>query len=81
MLLFGLFPKMERGPLDKTHLHFVRLRTAMDMLRQATLNVQQLVSTSVPLEQLQLSGLLVRLHHNCQWALVRLMPRLFGFQS
>ena len=22
MLLFGLFPKMERGPLDRTHLHF-----------------------------------------------------------
>ncbi|WP_447987264.1 class I SAM-dependent methyltransferase [Nitrospira sp. Nam74] len=80
MLLFGLFPKMERGPLDKTHLHFFTLTTAMDMLNQARLKVQRVAATGVPLEQLHLSGLFLRFGHGLQWAMVRLLPRLFAFQ-
>src|SRR6185436_2529601 len=32
LLLFGRFPKMERGPLDKTHLHFFTKDTARDLV-------------------------------------------------
>ena len=33
MLLFGKFPKMERGILDRTHLQFFTKDTALDMLQ------------------------------------------------
>src|SRR4051812_29471581 len=35
MLLLGYFPKMERGILDKTHLHFFTRETAQQMLGRA----------------------------------------------
>ena len=34
MLLFGYFPKMERGILDRTHLQFFTKDTAVQMLAQ-----------------------------------------------
>src|SRR5687767_3758154 len=41
MLLFGHFPKMERGILDRTHLHFFTKDTALDLLRQAGLRPEK----------------------------------------
>jgi 2-polyprenyl-3-methyl-5-hydroxy-6-metoxy-1,4-benzoquinol methylase len=83
MLLFGHFPQMERGILDRTHLHFYTRDTAEDMLRNAGLHVLLASVTGVPLDELWSRGegqplfnLLVRLQHIA----LRLAPRLFGFQ-
>lgn len=83
MLLCGRFPQMERGILDRTHLHFYTLDTATDMLRRAGLEVVRARPTGVPLDELWREGegnllfnTLMRLQH---FALL-LAPRLFGFQ-
>lgn len=83
MLLLGFFPRMQRGILDKTHLHFFTRRTAIQMLREAGLRVERISATPVPLDELWRSGegtfvfkMLMRIQH----ALVRLLPRLFGYQ-
>lgn len=83
LLLFGRFPQMERGILDRTHLHFYTLDTATEMLRQAGLEVVRARPTGVPLDELWTSGegsplfrLLIRLQHLA----LLLAPRLFGFQ-
>jgi SAM-dependent methyltransferase len=83
LLLFGRFPQMERGILDRTHLHFYTLDTATDMLRSAGLEVVRARPTGVPLDELWSSGegnplfnLLMRLQHLA----LLLAPRLFGFQ-
>ncbi|HEY0736539.1 MAG TPA: hypothetical protein VGD69_16605, partial [Herpetosiphonaceae bacterium] len=83
MLLFGRFPQMERGILDRTHLHFYTLDTATDMLRRAGLEVVRARPTGVPLDELWREGegnlifnTLMRLQHLA----LLLAPRLFGFQ-
>jgi 2-polyprenyl-3-methyl-5-hydroxy-6-metoxy-1,4-benzoquinol methylase len=83
MLLVGRFPQMERGILDRTHLHFYTLDTATEMLRRAGLEVVRARPTGVPLDELWREGegnllfnALMRLQH---FALL-LAPRLFGFQ-
>lgn len=83
MLLFGYFPRMERGILDKTHLHFFTRDTAAAMLRRAGLSVARASATGVPLDELWKRGegklifrILVRLQHLA----VAVAPRLFGFQ-
>jgi SAM-dependent methyltransferase len=83
MLLFGLFPKMPRGILDRTHLHFFTRKTAIAMLNDAGLTVSRILKTGVPLEQLgrgdgarrTLAGL-----SRLQNPFLLLMPRLFAFQ-
>ena len=83
MLLFGMFPQMERGILDKTHLHFFTRKTAIEMLRQAGLRVERVSATGVPLEELWKSGRpgwAFAAARKLQWTVVRLLPRLFGFQ-
>jgi 2-polyprenyl-3-methyl-5-hydroxy-6-metoxy-1,4-benzoquinol methylase len=84
MLLLGMFPKMERGILDKTHLQFFTRKTAIDMLRDAGLRVERTSATGVPLEELWKSdrpGPLFRAARGTQWMFVRLLPTMFGFQS
>ncbi|HEX6289836.1 MAG TPA: class I SAM-dependent methyltransferase [Herpetosiphonaceae bacterium] len=83
MLLFGRFPQMERGILDRTHLHFYTLDTATEMLCRAGLEVVRARPTGVPLDELwpqgegnPLFGALMRLQHLA----LLLAPRLFGFQ-
>jgi 2-polyprenyl-3-methyl-5-hydroxy-6-metoxy-1,4-benzoquinol methylase len=83
MLLFGYFPKMDRGILDRTHLHYFTRDTAEELLRQAGLRVEAFIATGVPLEEVWRTGRetwlfdkLVRLQH----ILIDLAPRLFGFQ-
>jgi 2-polyprenyl-3-methyl-5-hydroxy-6-metoxy-1,4-benzoquinol methylase len=83
MLLFGSFPRMERGILDRTHLHFFTRDTAEEMLRAAGLRIEQAHATSAPLEELwpgaqgrwPLNGLM-RMQHLA----IGLAPRLFAFQ-
>jgi 2-polyprenyl-3-methyl-5-hydroxy-6-metoxy-1,4-benzoquinol methylase len=83
MLLFGCFPKMQRGILDRTHLQFLTLDTARQLLAEADLKVQRYTGTPVPLDELWPAGegtwiydQLVHLQHG----MVRMFPRLFAMQ-
>lgn len=83
LLLFGRFPAMERGILDRTHLHFYTRDRADAMLREAGLAVVRASATGVPLDELWPGGegsvpyrLLTRLQHLA----LALAPRLFAFQ-
>jgi SAM-dependent methyltransferase len=83
MLLFGRFPRMEKGILDKTHLHFFTRDTAEATLREAGLRVESASVTGVPLEELWRGGegrFLFRAMRKMQHAALALMPRLFGYQ-
>lgn len=83
MLLFGKFPKMERGILDKTHLQFWTRATGTEMLRDAGLRVERFSVTGVPFDEIWKGGegnllfkALVRMQHALLW----LMPGVFGYQ-
>jgi 2-polyprenyl-3-methyl-5-hydroxy-6-metoxy-1,4-benzoquinol methylase len=83
MLLCGRFPKMDRGILDRTHLHFFTRETAEDLLRATGLRVRRASATGVPLDEIWPRGegrlpftIAMRLQHGA----LRLAPRLFGFQ-
>jgi 2-polyprenyl-3-methyl-5-hydroxy-6-metoxy-1,4-benzoquinol methylase len=83
MLLFGALPKMQRGILDRTHLHFFTKTTATDMLRQAGLRVERTLTTGVPMEELArgpTSGRLLRAIGTLQAPFLVLLPRMFAFQ-
>lgn len=83
MLLFGLFPRMHKGILDRTHLHFFTRRTAIEMLGEAGLRVERVSATPVPLEEVWKSGPgnpLFAVLMAVQKACVRLLPRVFGYQ-
>ena len=83
LLLFGQFPQMERGILDRTHLHFWTRQTARNMLAEAGLETIRVRPTGFPLDELWHSGegtlpfmLLMRL----QWLSLLLAPTLFAWQ-
>jgi 2-polyprenyl-3-methyl-5-hydroxy-6-metoxy-1,4-benzoquinol methylase len=83
MLLTGRFPKMERGILDRTHLHFYTRATAEDLLRSAGLRVKDVLATIVPLEEVwprARDGVLLRAMMRLQRGAVWVAPRLFAFQ-
>lgn len=79
MLLFGRFPKMERGILDKTHLQFFTKDTAKDMLRHAGLRVERILTTVVPLEDFG-NGLVTKFAMGMQRMAVAALPRMFAMQ-
>jgi len=83
LLLTGRFPRMERGILDRTHLHFFTRETAVELLREAGLEPLRASGTVVPLDEVWPSGqgtwlyrLLVRLQHLA----LALAPGLFAHQ-
>jgi hypothetical protein len=83
MLLFGRFPRMEKGILDKTHLHFFTRDTAEAMLRDAGLRVESASVTGVPLAEVWKGGeglLLFRFARGLQSAALAVLPRVFGYQ-
>jgi 2-polyprenyl-3-methyl-5-hydroxy-6-metoxy-1,4-benzoquinol methylase len=83
LLLFGRFPRMSRGILDRTHLHFFTRDTAEQLLREAGLRAQRASGTPVPLDQVwprRRGATLLRVAMRAQHALVRLLPRLFAYQ-
>jgi hypothetical protein len=74
---------MEKGILDKTHLHFFTRDTAEATLREAGLRVEAASVTGVPLEELWRGGegrLLFRAMRKMQHAALAVLPRLFGYQ-
>jgi 2-polyprenyl-3-methyl-5-hydroxy-6-metoxy-1,4-benzoquinol methylase len=80
LLLAGLFPRMERGILDRTHLQFFTRATATAMLERAGLSVRSVSATPVPIEQITQSKALNIGGGLLQRAMIRLMPALFAFQ-
>jgi 2-polyprenyl-3-methyl-5-hydroxy-6-metoxy-1,4-benzoquinol methylase len=83
MLLFGRFPRMQRGILDRTHLHFFTRDTAIDMLREAGLRVERVSATPAPLEEVWPRGRhnpIFKLIMAVQKLFVRLLPRAFAYQ-
>ena len=83
MLLFGRFPRMEKGILDKTHLHFYTRKTAQDLLTAAGLRTQEVAKTVVPLSEVWPSGaggVMQNVMMRLQQGAVRLAPRLFAYQ-
>jgi 2-polyprenyl-3-methyl-5-hydroxy-6-metoxy-1,4-benzoquinol methylase len=83
LLLFGRFPRMSRGILDRTHLHFFTRDTAEQLLREAGLRVARASGTPIPLDFIwprMRGSRLLRLAMRAQSALVRLLPRLFAYQ-
>ena len=83
MLLFGFFPRMERGILDRTHLHFFTRRTASEMLVEAGLTPIRVRPTGFPLDELWPGGeerLLFKLLIRLQWLALLVAPTLFAWQ-
>lgn len=83
LLLLGRFPMMERGILDRTHLHFYTRDTARQMLEKGGLRIRRVAATSVPLDELWKGGARNPVFHlmkQLQYLLVALLPRLFAFQ-
>ena len=83
LLLLGKFPKMERGPLDRTHLHFFTKDTARDLLENAGLHVEKFSATGVPLDEIWKTGegkLPFNAMLRTQHLALAIAPRLFGFQ-
>ena len=83
MLLFGYFPKMDRGILDRTHLQFFTKDTARDLLREAGLQAQRITATGVPLDEVWKAGegkLPFRMAQRVQHLALDLAPRLFAMQ-
>jgi Methyltransferase domain len=83
MLLFGYFPQMPRGILDRTHLHFFTRKTASDMLLEAGLQIDRTSATGIPLEEIWKNGqhaTLIGVARSAQHMMVSMLPKLFGFQ-
>lgn len=83
LLLFGYFPKMDRGPLDRTHLHFFTRETATDMLAKAGLRVTRRQATVAPLHELwpRAEGtLLFRMMWHMQHAALIMAKGMFAYQ-
>ena len=83
LLLFGHFPKMERGIFDRTHLHFYTRRTAGDLLAAAGLRALEWQATPAPIGQIwrtSSANPLPRLLTRAQSLGLALRPTLFAYQ-
>src|SRR5258705_127788 len=83
VMVMGKFPKMERGPLDKTHLQFFTRDTAKEMVEAAGLKVIRTTTTGVPLDEVWKKGegsAMYKVFSRCQHLLLKIAPRVFGFQ-
>jgi len=83
MLLFGYFPKMQRGILDRTHLQFFTRKTVIELLASAGLRARVVRATGLPLEELlhrPPGGIIYTVISALQRVAVRLFPGLFAFQ-
>jgi len=83
MLLFGYFPKMERGILDRTHLQFFTKDTAKAMLESAGLHPTSIRATGIPLDEVWKTGegkLPYRVAQKMQHLALDVAPRLFSMQ-
>jgi 2-polyprenyl-3-methyl-5-hydroxy-6-metoxy-1,4-benzoquinol methylase len=77
LLLFGFFPQMARGILDRTHLHFYTRDTAQQMLADAGLQIEHISCTPVPTNEM---GTMMRAAAPLQRIALKIFPRLFAMQ-
>lgn len=83
MLLFGRFEYMHRGILDRTHLRFFTLRTALRMLKSQDLTLQHIFPTPLPLSLVvpeRHQGRLFSIAYSLLWAAARMWQTLFAYQ-
>jgi 2-polyprenyl-3-methyl-5-hydroxy-6-metoxy-1,4-benzoquinol methylase len=83
MLLFGYFPKMERGILDRTHLQFFTKDTARQMLEKAGLKATSIRATGIPLDEVWKTGegkLPFKVAQKMQHLALDILPRMFSMQ-
>jgi 2-polyprenyl-3-methyl-5-hydroxy-6-metoxy-1,4-benzoquinol methylase len=83
MLLLGYFPEMERGILDKTHLHFYTRETAQKLLERAGLKVEKRLATVAPLSEIWPRGqgsLLFKALWHVQHVALVVFRSLFAYQ-
>jgi 2-polyprenyl-3-methyl-5-hydroxy-6-metoxy-1,4-benzoquinol methylase len=83
LLLFGYFPKMNRGLLDRTHLHCYTRDTARHMLENAGLKVQRRLATLAPLSEVWPNAnghVLFRALWHAQSMALRMSTGLFAYQ-
>ena len=83
IVLAGRFPQHDRGPFDRTHLHFYTRQTALELLRDGGLRVDHIATTPVPLEDVWPSWAprsLLEPAMRLQTLAARLMPTAFAYQ-
>ncbi len=82
LLLLGRFPRMDRGPLDRTHLHFFTRSTAEELLARSGLTLLECRSSVAPVADIVRPSWLrpARMAHRGQLVLVRAVPGLFTYQ-
>jgi 2-polyprenyl-3-methyl-5-hydroxy-6-metoxy-1,4-benzoquinol methylase len=83
MLLAGLFPQMERGILDKTHLHFYTRAKARRLIDHAGLRIVRIGATGIPLREFWPGGeggMLYNELMSAQYAMAKILPQLFAMQ-
>ncbi len=83
MLLSGRFPRMNRGILDRTHLHFFTRVSSVELLESAGLCVLEAHPSVVPLPDIaagtRWSGV-AKAVHPVQLLAARLFPEVFAYQ-
>jgi hypothetical protein len=74
---------MDRGILDRTHLHFFTRDTASALLQSAGLKIERISCTGVPLDEVWKTGegkLLFNFFMRSQHLALSALPRLFAMQ-
>ena len=81
-LLSGRFPRMDRGPLDRTHLHFYTWSTIEELVLASSLRVLERHSSVAPIPDIMGSrwGSVARLAQLAQLVAARVLPGLFAYQ-
>jgi 2-polyprenyl-3-methyl-5-hydroxy-6-metoxy-1,4-benzoquinol methylase len=83
MLLAGKFNYIDRGILDRTHLHFYTRKTAKRLLEDNGYQVLEIKATVIPIELvlgLPPENPVMKLLNRIMGIMVRLMPGLFAYQ-
>lgn len=81
-LLFGKFDYADRGILDRTHLRFFTLRSAGQLLGEASCEVLDVIPTPLPVQLVApfTQNRFFRPLHEIHYALTRCWSRLFAYQ-
>jgi glycosyltransferase involved in cell wall biosynthesis len=83
LLLMGYFPYGGQGILDRTHVNFFTMRSALEMVRQSGLKVQDVTVTPLPLPRVfpRFSKTWIgRIAYRALISLTRVFRTLFGYQ-
>lgn len=84
-VLAGRFPRMDRGPFDRTHLQFFTRRTLIPIIAGCGVEVLKESSTPSPLSDVlpfkrSVCRAILRSIEGLEFRLARLMPTLFSYQ-